>query len=120
MTHDEMIAVIQAHKEGRTVQCKLNASGIVNQELIDRADKLLKERLVASGAAKYVKPAYDWSDKTCDLFDFVSYEYRVKPEPPKPREGFVYSSNILVLEAFAREFPGAVGTDRMVKVREVL
>lgn len=89
MTHDEMIAVIQAHKEGRTVQCKLNASGIVNQELIGRADKLLKERLVASGAATYVKPAYDWSDKTCDLFDFVSYEYRVKPEPPKPREWWI-------------------------------
>lgn len=116
MTHDQMIAVIQAHKEGKHVQCKLNPSGIVNQELIERADALLKERLAALGAATHVKPAYDWSDKTCDLFDFVSYDYRVKPEPPKPREGYI--SYGWLQPAPCHDHSDCVG--KWIKVREVL
>lgn len=52
MKHDEMIAVIQAHKEGKKIQVRHKCSS-------------------------YSK---DWVD-TCPVFDFHECEYRIKPEP---------------------------------------
>lgn len=54
MTHDEMIAVIQAHKEGKTIECRQ------------------RTHLETKGSWQIV-PVPSWS--------FSSYEYRVKPEP---------------------------------------
>lgn len=55
MSADEMIAVIQAHKNGK---------------MIERRPKDVR----------------DWSDETGPVWDFFSSDYRIKPEPPKPRE----------------------------------
>lgn len=56
MTHDEMIAVIQAHKEGKQIQSR-------------RGDW--------------------WIDIFEPSWDFSKYDYRIKPEPPKPREWWI-------------------------------
>ena len=55
MTHDEMIAVIQAHKEGKTIESR--AGGI--------------------GGAKWVTLNEEPS------WQFSEYDYRIKPEPWK-------------------------------------
>lgn len=59
MTYDEMIAVIQAAKEGKAIE-------------------------------QYRRGRHDlgpWEPRTNGMmFDFVNYLYRIKPEPPKPRE----------------------------------
>lgn len=59
MRHDEMIAVIQAHKEGKPIQFRL--------------------------------PGSYWTDSPGHLehgpyFDFDQFQYRIKPDPRKPRE----------------------------------
>ena len=55
MTHDEMIAVIQAHKEGKTIESRVR--GI--------------------GGAKWVTLNEEPS------WQFSEYDYRIKPEPWK-------------------------------------
>jgi len=57
MTHDEMIAVIQAHKDGKGIEARM----------IDCGDT--------------------WGLQNNDVFkfDFSNVEYRIKPYPPKPR-----------------------------------
>jgi len=54
MTHDEMIAIIQAHKDGKEIQIK---------------------RLSEGGWYGRLSPAYT------TRLDFTRYEYRIKPEP---------------------------------------
>lgn len=56
MTHDEMIACIQAHKEGKTV-----------------------EILHKGGLIKNWNPIY----KNYTQWDFSGFDYRIKPEPKK-------------------------------------
>ncbi len=56
MTHDEMIAVIQAHKEGKAVQIRFRPEGKI----------------------WYDAPLPDWH--------FPAVDYRVKPEPKVSRE----------------------------------
>lgn len=58
MTTDEMIEVLQAFKNGKVIQ----------------------------GRRKGVS---EWRDATAGpggAWDFLTWDYRVKPEPPKPRE----------------------------------
>jgi hypothetical protein len=52
MTHDEMIAVIQAHKEGKTIYCK----------------------------AKF-KSVDKWEVSTAPGFNFNAFDYKVRKEP---------------------------------------
>lgn len=61
-TTSEMIEVIQAHKDGRNVQWKFHTPVL--------------------GAGQ------DWTDLVVaeHPFNFSITDYRVKPEPPKPRE----------------------------------
>lgn len=54
MTHDEMIAIIKAHKDGKTIEIK---------------------RLGHSFDQWFIR---NWSQPN---FDFSTYEYRVKKEP---------------------------------------
>jgi len=56
MTHDEMIAIIQAHKEGKTIQYR-------------RPDKTWEDSVSASVGDKY------------PTFNFANVIYRVKPDP---------------------------------------
>ena len=62
MDHDEMIAVIQAHKEGKEIQFRC----------VDDFDKTW---------TGYSESSPSW--------DFSEFEYRIKPEPRKPREVFL-------------------------------
>ena len=52
MSHDEMIAVIQAHKDGRVIQCR---------DMRDIDDT--------------------WNEGEYFVWNFESFEYRIKPEP---------------------------------------
>lgn len=55
MTHDEMIEVIKAHKEGKTLQCRPKCTG---------------------------KRDYPWQDlQKGPVWNFQNLEYRAKPEP---------------------------------------
>ena len=58
-THDEMIAVIQAHKDGKRVQWRNRGS-----------------------------EQNEWRDATPPTFSFGELEYRVKPESPEPPREF--------------------------------
>lgn len=64
MSHDEMIAVIQAHAAGKTIQHRRRG-------------------------------AQEWSDlhPMCFSASFEVYDYRIKPEPPKPKEWWLISHN---------------------------
>jgi hypothetical protein len=71
MTHDEMIAVIQAHKDGKIIQ---------GRSQIEH------------------KPAWCDRDKRFLNFDFSLYDYRVKPEPMvvyvnKKKPCYAYTQN---------------------------
>jgi hypothetical protein len=62
MSPNEMIAVIQAHKDGKRLQYRLQDSGLGGP----------------------------WKDTPDDpMFAFNVSDYRVKPEPPKPREWWI-------------------------------
>lgn len=63
MTHDEMIAVIAAHRDGKTIQYMWT----------DELENGWKDFDPGTGPA--------WNFKGCD--------YRIKPEPPKPREWWI-------------------------------
>jgi len=66
MTHDEIIAVVQAHKEGKTIQAKTKGG------------------------------EFEWADIFANrpLWNFSSVDYRVKSEPPKPREFWICCNGI--------------------------
>ena len=51
MTHDEMIKVIQAHKDGKRIQCKLR------------------------------RRESEWGDSLNPSWDFPNHDYRIKPDP---------------------------------------
>lgn len=59
MTHDEMITVIQAHRDG----------------------KVLEACDAGTGQWTWCRQPPSW--------DFREYDYRVKPEPTKPREFWI-------------------------------
>lgn len=59
MTHDEMVEVIRAHAAGKRIEIRDSNPGH-------------KRNWVDS------MPMFLW--------DFINWEYRIKPEPPKPRE----------------------------------
>jgi hypothetical protein len=56
MSADEMIAVIQAHKEGKQIQCQLNN---------------VSRRIIR------------WEDVDKPTWDFDTFRYRIKPAEPK-------------------------------------
>lgn len=92
MTHDEMIAVIQAQRDGKGIQAK-----------------------------SYLAGAY-WHDISYSGFDFGNYEYRVKPEPRyfwivAPKDG-VERCDTLLANANQFDCPRAQGG--WIKVCEVL
>ena len=95
MAADEIIAVVQAHKEGKQIECRPRAG---QQD--------------------------DWT-KADPIWNFPFYDYRVKPEPPKPREWWL---NEYDFQAFFGPHPtleAAIagktnGYLRSIHVREVL
>lgn len=95
MDHREMVAVIQAHIAG----------------------KLIQRRYIAGGITR------EWHDVTWDgeRFNFEVAAYRVKPEPPKPREWRVCLRRIEHTTAgFFAPWDGNVSCSECIQVREVL
>lgn len=88
MTHDEMIAVIQAHKEGKTIEAC--AIGYTNWRV------------------------------TADppTWNFYAMDYRVKPEPPKPKEFWLKGCYIYCNSQCRDNDQWSVGP--VIHVREVL
>lgn len=82
MTHNEMIAVIQAAAQG----------------------KIIEARAKDNDCSRWCEGYISWNFDRCD--------YRIKPEPPKPREGYVYVSDLW-------SKPGCIASN-WVHVREVL
>lgn len=68
MTHDQILEVIQAHKDGK--KCEFRRLGHA------------KHLEYGQGVAV---PPGEWNDLNDDLtgFDFSKYQYQVKPEPKK-------------------------------------
>jgi hypothetical protein len=64
MDHNAMIAVIAAHRDGKEIEARYrNRPQLTNQ----------------------------WAKCTVGVsWDFNLFEYRIKPEPPKPREWWLY------------------------------
>ena len=98
----EMIAVLEACKEGKEVECKITGAG---------------RKWCSADCGGH----YEWSKPCSDppVFNFGYYDYRVKPEPPKPREwevrlscadGRIYSDAAII----------TCGNCKVIRVREVL
>lgn len=93
MTHDEQIAIIQAMKEGKKIQCRADGW---NDDL--------------------------WTACFHDAPNFVDWIYRVKPEPPKPREWWLCTDTperIYEVRAYDVHQAG-VDAQHQIHVREVL
>lgn len=98
MTHKEMIDVIRAAELGHPIQSRP------------------KDR-----------PAQDWGNIAEPSWDFYHWDYRVKPEPPKPREWWLLIDNggrathiaLSQREAVDRSYSGSPKYT-VIKVQEVL
>lgn len=97
MTHDEMIEVIKAHKEGKKLQCRPKRSG------------------------KFEPPWMDFEEGEEPVWNFQYVEYRVKPEPlvfyaRVDDNGLpgCFSQDRGRVESYRREFGG-----RIIKLQEV-
>ncbi len=89
MSHDEMISVIQAHKDGKTIECKK-----INPTTLN------------SG----------WFNAE-PFWDFAAYNYRVAPEPRKPREWWI---DLRVGYGMVFDCPESGRPDARIHVREII
>jgi hypothetical protein len=96
--HNAMIAVIAAHRDGEEIQ-------------------------------RRISPDDFWTTMNPESFvrfDFQSQEYRIKPQPPKPREWFIYLWNGVEATCACQEGDSRLPILRSLKdgqvvhVREVL
>jgi hypothetical protein len=71
MSDDEILAVVQAHKDGKPLQMRSNY-------------------LVGTGCIAQPLGTANWRGCTHPPWDFMNYEYRVAPEPRKPREWMLF------------------------------
>ncbi len=96
MTDDEIIAVVQAHKEGKQIQARVLESS----------------------------PSYcfgldgKWMMLNVGVWDFANVEYRIAPEPRKPREWLAF---VTLAGGISSNCPiNAESQYESVKVREVI
>lgn len=95
MTHDEMIEVIKAHKEGKKLECRLNPP----------------------------HASEPWTTINSPVFDFHNFDYRVKKEPVELwAVGYgVACALTYTSEAAARKSAATLdGKARVFLMREVL
>lgn len=102
MTDSEIIAVVTAHKEGKQIQHRLN----------DNTEGNPSER-----EWKDVEIGYAWP------WNFLERDYRVKPEPRKPREWWIeIQKENLADDAWRKPMltPDGKPVCKTIHVREVL
>lgn len=99
MTINDQIAVLQASKDGKMIQ-----------------SRAVNSTLYYSDGTEEIGPA--WCDRSGD-FNFVSYDYRVKPEP---REFWIRkcSAATIQVRVFDEKPPAPCHRCEIVHVREVL
>lgn len=90
MTDDEIIAVVTAHKEGKQIQYRDSCRNTVWLDVL---------------------PSHIG-------FDFRNLDYRVKPEPRKPREWVVWVNDLDYL--IMGDVRSGEGNWRRITVREVI
>jgi hypothetical protein len=90
MTHDEMIEVLTAYRDGKAVQFW---------------DTFFNDWLDVG--------------QNCSAFNFHHFKYRIKPEQKKPREWHIDLTNNLAISGLAIDFLERY-PHRFVHVREVL
>lgn len=92
MTDDEIIAVVQAHKEGKRIQCSLPHGDW-----------------------------FDWPNVIAPYGDFIHSNWRVKPEPRKPREWWVHVKTGEIRSCLSNDGIYSHSLqDETIRVREVL
>lgn len=93
MSPDEMIAVIAAHRDGKRIEMRDN-NPTHERQWVDACPAL--------------------------LWNFSNWEYRIKPEPPKPREWWALVEPNGTITNSMPYYPGTTAVGRLVHVREVL
>lgn len=73
MNHDEMIAVIAADRDGKEIE-----------------GRLIRHAIEFGESAKWHLAALHLAAPGKPCFNFAECEYRIKPEPPKPREWWIH------------------------------
>jgi hypothetical protein len=98
MTDDEIIAVVQAHKEGKKIECRS----------IDRTNPHM------NGTVS------DW--KQCKPYwNFDLFEYRVTPEPRRPREWMCMLNPDGTITPYDKPVsPEFLLASKTIRVREVI
>ncbi len=98
MTDSEIIAVVQAHKEGKQIQSRVRQDSPLFQARIDG----------------------EWLGVPVGRWDFQNVEYRVTPEPRKPREWKAYVSSRGGILPYPPLTEISVPEDKVITVREVI
>ncbi len=96
MTDDEIIALVQAHKDGKKIECRY-------------------EHEPDNGWREFASKISDW--------DFVTYEYRIATEPHKPREFWICNGRDKDNERWVlvdKAHPNHVCGGEKIRVREVI
>lgn len=89
MSPDEIIAVVQAYKDGKTIEIRITSAGAALDLAMRELPPSLQAELLSAEAAMPGSTRFDWSKKTGAVFNFGYYDYRIRPEPKKPREGWI-------------------------------
>lgn len=88
MTIDEQIAVMQAFKKGKDIECKLKDS-----------------------------KASEWVNARNPCWNFLNYVYRAKPEPEPPKyKPFSFEDDLLGKSIIGQEFKGIITGQTMYRV----
>ncbi|SRR6266436_2001798 len=98
MTDDDIIAVVQAHKDGKPIQSRAKETYFTARTNETNWSEVHFGAMVTDGFAQG--------------FDFRRYDYRVAPEPRKPREWDVVEKGDCISSCWAG--------DKHIKVREVI
>lgn len=84
-----MIAVITAHRDGKEIEVRATKDGIACAKLFSKQPpEVLAD--IETGERMTEAQMLEWSPAKPPIqFNFSAWEYRIKPEPPKPREWWI-------------------------------
>ena len=114
-----MIAVITAYKEGKTVQARRTTHGRELDNALNNSGR--SSHLIGIGAMQPLNVDIDqWHDVTNLRGNFVHYDYRVKPEPKKPREWWIRPESLEKEMLAFYETAASPYRHNFIHVREVI